>query len=299
MRKRREATKKRTPNDPLKYFSTSSSPKAQKNDVKGFPQDQGPFQSHLEEVKSKTQTQNEHFPFNEHVLSPEMISLAKKGLRRRKREVSVTNTLEYVSSTPASTYEPWNESTQTVSSAWLDETIRPTSDSAWITPSTESVATESTASKSLHSQLYTNSVLQESTNHGYISPSTSIWPTPTQNFEDIFDSFSLSNSVFRSEMEAQSSAWQAISSEYPDNSTYPDDFNMWEAWYDYYSYNYHPYFYDMQYNYDNYWYEWYNYHIWSDYYYGGSFFFDQLHSKKDEWDERVENFRTVFKNESV
>lgn len=80
------------------------------------------------------------------------------------------------------------------------------------------------------------------------------------------------------------------------SSYYYDD---WAAWYDYYDTSYKPYWYDNYYNYDSYWYDWYMDTTWSDSNEGGSFFFDQLRSKKDEWDERVEKFRTVFKNETL
>ncbi|XP_045176367.2 degenerin mec-4-like [Mercenaria mercenaria] len=84
---------------------------------------------------------------------------------------------------------------------------------------------------------------------------------------------------------ALSSSIDSWQSWYDSTSSYYYDYEWWLSWNYYYQYSSYDY-----YSYQNSWNEWSDPNV---------YLYSQLSSKKDLWDERVELFRTVFKNESI
>lgn len=195
---------------------------------------------------------------------------ARKGIRRRKREaIESSSTLSvYNSVSDVESLSPVLTSMETYSSFEVD-TTEPTS-FASISPTTTSVFQYSTAD---------------------VSPSASVLQ------------FLMSPEVLQSTEELTGSIFSNIYSNQPSSTIYPtttgegSSYPSWSNWYSsssaYYYYDWASWF-DYMYDYET----GLSWSSWNDYS-GTLFFFDQLVSSKDEWDERMDNFRQIFKNHSL
>lgn len=234
------------------------------------------------------------------LLASSVLSVSShKGLRRRKRDVVTSSNVfsgSTQSVTPEVTQSVSSDNTETVSQdiTSTSTNIHATSSDIGGYASTESSqpgSSESTAYQG--SSIRPTSTYASSTNNGASFP---FYDYAISSYDT-----SASSSEYSMPWSQDTSSPSVAMSSSAYNNTHWDSeyYDAWAAWYDYYGTSYKPYWYDNEYNYDYYWFDWYMHDTWSDYNEGGSFFFDQLRSKKDEWDERVENFRTVFKNESL
>lgn len=211
----------------------------------------------------------------------------QKGIRRRKREAIASfyhNVSDVASSSPVS-------SSVTTFSSFETDALETTSYGS-ISPTATSVFQYSTAdispSASALQSLISPEVPQSTEE---LTSSTAVSATPPMSDNGAFISnLNDFNSVSSNEL---SSIYPTTTEE---GSSYPSWSNWYSAYSSYYYYDWTSWF-DYMYEYE-YGASWNSWNSWNDFS-GNLFFYDQLVSSKDEWDERMDNFRQIFKNQSL